>query len=174
EEQIVKSSKARVSSGGHDAIGIPTGQARIPRVDQQRAARRRDDERGLSPFDVHEIDVQYPSGRSPRRRNEQEEGDRREKKPHIGTIILINESKIPENESKRILETNERRDSVADAVVVEREQNVRIEEQPLECVDLEPHGAAHHVERVGREGDIRERRLAVERVKRLRAEALGV
>src|SRR5947207_14121361 len=76
--------------------------------------------------------------------------------------------------SERVLETDEGRHLVADTVIVEREEQVGIEEQAIEKVDLHAQRSAQRVERFLREGDVAKHRLAVERVEILAAEPLGI
>ncbi len=79
-----------------------------------------------------------------------------------------------EHTSERVLEADEGRHLVTDTVIVEREEQVGIEKQAIEKVDLDAQRAAQRVERFLREGDVAEHRLAVERVKILAAEPLGI
>src|SRR5438128_10203831 len=76
--------------------------------------------------------------------------------------------------SEGVLETDERGHFVADAVIVEGEEQVGIQEQAIQHVDLHTHGAAERIERLAGKDDARVDRSAVQRVEFLRAEPLGV
>src|SRR5207245_4938104 len=84
-----------------------------------------------------------------------------------------NDSARREAPSERVLETDERRHLVTEAVIVEREEQVRIEEQAIDEIDLEAQRAAERIEGLRRAGDVAKDRRAVERVEILRAETLG-
>ena len=58
DDEVVDAGHARLLRGGGDAIRVASLEPRVARVDQHRLARRRDDERRLSAFDVDEIDVE--------------------------------------------------------------------------------------------------------------------
>src|SRR6476659_9953529 len=102
--------------------------------------------------------------------------------PRIATNIARNVSVIvvprpPEgghNLLERILESDERRDLVADAVAVEREQQVGVDEQTSEHVHLRADRAVQHLKRIAAERDVLIDRRAVERMEVLRREPFGV
>ena len=57
--QMVDLREAGVFDGGHDAVRIPDrARAAIPRIDEQRFAGRRHEERGVAALHVDDIDVQ--------------------------------------------------------------------------------------------------------------------
>ena len=68
DQQIVNARQVCVAYGGHDPVRIAAHHPRITRVDEQRLPRRRDDERGLTAFDVDEVEVERPLPRGARRR----------------------------------------------------------------------------------------------------------
>ncbi len=75
---------------------------------------------------------------------------------------------------ERVLEPEQRRDFVADAAPVERENQVRIDQQAIDDVDLEARGAAQVVERLLRKRDVPEHRHVVPRVEVLGNQPLDV
>ena len=58
-DQVVDLREAGILDGGHDALGVARrGRAAVARVDQQRLAGRRDEQRRVAAFDVDDVDVQ--------------------------------------------------------------------------------------------------------------------
>src|SRR5688500_11437371 len=75
---------------------------------------------------------------------------------------------------KAVFNTDERRDFVAQPMLIELEQQIDIEEQLPKEVRFHPDGTAHRVERVAREYDIWKDRLTIERLELHWPEALGL
>src|SRR5260221_6300534 len=73
-----------------------------------------------------------------------------------------------------VFEADERRQAVAQSMVVEAEQDVGVDEQAATRVELEPHGARDLVLGAAGERDVRERRAAVQRVEGRGHEAAAV
>src|SRR4051812_20530076 len=76
--------------------------------------------------------------------------------------------------SKGVLQADERRDLVAQAIVVELECQVHVEQQTIDQIRFQTGGAAQRIERLARKSDVRKHRSAVERVKLLLNHPLGI
>src|SRR5215475_6532362 len=75
---------------------------------------------------------------------------------------------------ERILKPDQWSDFVADAVAVEREEYIRVYEEPAEYVHLRADRPVQLLKRIAEERDVRKHRDAVERVKVFLPQALGV
>ena len=67
DDEVIDLFHARIGGSGNDAGGVATV-AGIARVDEQRFSRRRDNQRGVSAFDVHDVDLKRFRGAGLRRR----------------------------------------------------------------------------------------------------------
>ena len=82
EDQVIDLRDARVPGGVEDATRVPCrAHAPVPRIDEQRLARGRDDERRVPPFDIDDIDVQRLRGARLRRHERRARSERQQAEP---------------------------------------------------------------------------------------------
>ena len=82
DDEVVDARDACLLRRRRDAVGVTAAESREAGVDEHRLAGRRHEQRGLSPFDVDEIDAQGLAilrGRSLRRRNGDRGGEQAKK-----------------------------------------------------------------------------------------------